>query len=124
MKKVILFIGLAVGFVLGSKMGREPYEKIESAVRGVAEDPTVRAKADEAKQKATQLAQDAAATAKEKAPGVADQVKATVAQGTSAVKDKVSGGSSDTSTGADLPTGDVDGVAGGDAQVGDKPLGA
>lgn len=37
MKKLILLVGIALGFVFGSKMGREPYERIEGKVRQLAD---------------------------------------------------------------------------------------
>jgi hypothetical protein len=33
MKKLALLVGGAVGFVLGSRMGRQPYERLEAKVR-------------------------------------------------------------------------------------------
>jgi hypothetical protein len=41
-KKLLLLVGAAVGFVLGSKMGREPYERLEAQVRQLAGRPEVK----------------------------------------------------------------------------------
>jgi hypothetical protein len=41
MKKMMLFLGLAVGFVAGSKAGREPYERLESTFRQISGRPEV-----------------------------------------------------------------------------------
>jgi hypothetical protein len=41
MKKLILLVGVALGFILGSRMGREPYERMESKVRELARRPEV-----------------------------------------------------------------------------------
>lgn len=120
MKKVIFVLGIAIGFVVGSRMGRGPYEQLERAARNVADDPTVRQKAADAREAAGKVAQDATEAAKTRGPEVAAGVKNKVAEGAAGVKDKVSGSGDD----EDLPTGDVDGVAGGDAEVGDKPLGS
>ena len=49
MKIVKLAAGFAVGYVLGSRAGRDTYEKIAANARQVREHPTVR----QAKQKAT-----------------------------------------------------------------------
>lgn len=115
MKKIVLVIGLAVGFVLGSRMGREPYEKLEEKARSFAGDPRVQEKVTQAKDVATKTAQDAADTAKTKGPEVAGQLK-----------DRVSGNSSAKDSGDTAPNADTDGrraaSTGGDAQVGDKPL--
>ena len=120
MKKLIFILGLTIGFVVGSRTGRGPYEQLERTARNVADDPTVRQKAQDARDAAGKVAHDATEAAKAKAPEVAANVKGKVAEGASGVKDKVSGGGDD----ADLPTGEVDGVAGGDAEVGDRPLGS
>ncbi|KUP95253.1 hypothetical protein [Thermobifida cellulosilytica] len=42
MRYQIAFVaGLAVGYVLGSRAGRERYEQIAKAARGIVENPTV-----------------------------------------------------------------------------------
>jgi biopolymer transport protein ExbB/TolQ len=41
MKKFTFLIGMAVGFVLGSRTGRGPYERLEDAVRQVMNQPKV-----------------------------------------------------------------------------------
>jgi hypothetical protein len=42
MKKSLLVVGGVAGFVLGSRSGRGPYEKIEAQVKKVASRPDVR----------------------------------------------------------------------------------
>jgi len=75
MRKAALLVGLAAGYVLGARDGRERYEQIKSVVTGVAQDPRVQ-----------EQASKAADVARDKAPGLTDAV-------TSKVADKV-----DTST--------------------------
>ena len=41
MKKFTFLIGIAVGFVLGSRTGRGPYEQLEYAVRQMMNQPKV-----------------------------------------------------------------------------------
>lgn len=41
MKKTSLLIGVAIGYVLGSRAGRERYEQIKSGASKVAHDPRV-----------------------------------------------------------------------------------
>lgn len=41
MKKLTFMFGLAIGFVLGSRMGRGPYEQLEGAARQVMNQPKV-----------------------------------------------------------------------------------
>ena len=76
MKGRILFVvGLGVGYVLGTRAGRERYEQMKSQARSVWKSPKVQ-------EKATQ-AQD---FAREKAP----VVKEKAAEAAAAAKDKVS----------------------------------
>ena len=63
--RVTFLAGLAVGFVVGARAGRERYEQMKKAGRKVAENPTVQKAAQAAGQKATELtkvAKDKAAT--------------------------------------------------------------
>ncbi|MGO3479847.1 MAG: hypothetical protein ACTIOA_16925, partial [Brachybacterium tyrofermentans] len=75
MKKFIFLAGLAVGFVVGSRAGRGPYESLERTARQVADDPEVQRRATQAKETAGRVAQDTATTVKEKAPEVASAAK-------------------------------------------------
>lgn len=65
MKKLTLLIAGGIGYVLGTRAGRERYEQIKKAATRVKDDPRVQ-------EKATQ----AADLAKEKAPVVKDKVAA------------------------------------------------
>jgi hypothetical protein len=76
MKKLLLLAAAGVGYVLGTRAGRERYDQIKSTVTKVTNDPRVQEKA-----------QQAVDTAKQKAPVVADKV--TSAAG--AAKDKMTG---------------------------------
>jgi len=74
--KILLVTGLAVGYLLGTRAGRERYEEITSAAKKLWADPRV--------QKPVKQAED---FVKEKAPEVADFV----ADGVKTVVSKVSG---------------------------------
>jgi hypothetical protein len=87
MRKLPLLVAAGVGYVLGTKAGRERYEQIRSQAQRFAKDPRVQ-----------QKARQAADTVKEKAPIVKD--KATGAASSAA--DKV--GSSGSAESADLTT--------------------
>ena len=85
MRKLTLLIGVAIGYVLGSRAGRERYDQIRDAAVKVKDDPRVQEKVHQAT--------DFAA---EKAPVVTDAVKDKVGSAASAatskVKDATSGG--------------------------------
>ena len=80
MKKLTLLIAFALGYVLGTRAGRERYEQIMGTVDKVRQDPRV--------QERTQQAVD---VAKQQAPIVADKVAGAASAATSAAKEKVSG---------------------------------
>lgn len=42
MKRLWLFVGIAVGFVIGSSMGRQPYEQLQTTVRSIGRRPETR----------------------------------------------------------------------------------
>ena len=81
MKKLILLAGVGIGYVLGTKAGRERYEQIKGMARGFAGNPETVSKA-----------QDTVAA---QAPVVAEAVKDKAGAAAGAVKDKVSSGSDD-----------------------------
>lgn len=78
MKKLILLAVGAVGYVLGSRAGRERYEQIKGMAVKVKDDPRVQEKAAQA----TDLA-------KEKAPVVKDKVVSAAGAAAGTVSDKV-----------------------------------
>lgn len=59
MKKFIFLLGMFAGFVLGSRMGRGPYEQLEGSVREVIDHPKV--------QKVLNSAADSAESARDSA---------------------------------------------------------
>lgn len=71
-----ILVGMAVGYVLGAKAGRERYDQIVRTWHRFIENPTVRRTAHQAKDKAF----EAAGTAKEKAFEAAHQAKDVVAE--------------------------------------------
>jgi hypothetical protein len=89
MKKLMLLAAAGVGYVLGTKAGRERYEQIKSTFTKVKDDPRVQEKA-----------QQAADFAADKAPVVKDKVAGAAGSATSKVKSSVS--SSGGESGADL----------------------
>ncbi len=85
MSKLTILISGAVGYVLGSRAGRERYEQIKGLAVKVKDNPTVQEKT-----------QQAADVAKAQAPVVKDKVTDTVAGAAGAAKAKVSGDGSST----------------------------
>jgi hypothetical protein len=81
--KITLLVGGAVGYVLGTRAGRERYEQIKTQAEGLWNNPKVQEKAT--------AAQD---LVKEKAPLVKDKATGAASSATASAKDKVSGGSS------------------------------
>jgi hypothetical protein len=75
MKKLTILISGAIGYVLGTRAGRERYEQIKSMATKVKEDPRVQ-----------ERAQQAAEVAKEKAPVVKDKVAGAADSATTRVK--------------------------------------
>ncbi|NHU84349.1 hypothetical protein GWK18_01840 [Kocuria sp. JC486] len=89
LKKAAFVVGFGAGFLVGSYMGREPFEKVQAKVTGVVEDPEVRRKVQEGTHKAT-------STVKEQAPVVGERAADAAKSATAKAKDKVSGGRSNT----------------------------
>lgn len=87
MKKLLLLAAAGVGYVLGSKAGRERYEQIRGTFNKVKDDPRVQEKAHQAV--------DFAA---EKAPVVKDKVAETAGAAAAKVKDVASSNGSTDST--------------------------
>jgi hypothetical protein len=87
MKKLLILVAGGVGYVLGTKAGRERYEQMRSTFNKVKDDPRVQEKT-----------QQAADLAKQKAPIVKDKLADAADKGSSKVESKVgsSNGSSTT----------------------------
>jgi hypothetical protein len=70
MKKLLLLVGLAVGFVLGSQRGREPYERLEAQFRRLAGRPEVKGAVIAVSDKAADLTDTVAGAVSERVGGV------------------------------------------------------
>jgi hypothetical protein len=75
MRKLPLLAAAAVGYVLGSRAGRERYEQIKSGARRVSQNPKVQEVAHKAQDAAAQQAAAAAEVAKAQAASVAEKVR-------------------------------------------------
>ena len=81
MKKMMLFLGLAVGFVAGSKAGREPYERLETTFRQISGRPEV--------QQAVQAASDTVDAVTDKAAAAASDAVTAASNKVTDVTEKV-----------------------------------
>ena len=66
MKKMFLLLGVGVGYVLGSRAGRERYEQIKTQAQKIAGNPKVQEAAHKAQDTVTTQAAAAAGAAKDK----------------------------------------------------------
>ncbi|MFF3210937.1 YtxH domain-containing protein [Streptomyces sp. NPDC002886] len=64
--KVTFAVGLALGYVLGTRAGRERYEQLKKSARGFAQNPAVRNAAESAGQSGREFAGKAFAAVSEK----------------------------------------------------------
>ena len=78
MRKLTLLAAGAVGYVLGTRAGRERYEQIKSGAQKLKNNPTVQ-----------QKAREATAAVKENAPVVKDKVAGAATTAKSAAQDKL-----------------------------------
>ena len=69
MKKLYFLVGVGVGFLLGSRVGREPYEKLEAQVRQLAGRPEVKDAVNTMTEKASDLTDSASAAVTQMVPG-------------------------------------------------------
>ena len=72
MRRLILLAGVAIGYILGAKAGRERYEQLAEQASKVWSDPRVQTKVDEVKEQAPQVA----AKVGDRAKSAASQAKA------------------------------------------------
>jgi hypothetical protein len=76
MKKLIFILGVAVGYVIGSKRGRSAYENLKSRASDLWQSPTVQRRVD-----------DVQNVVRDKAPAAADTVDQAVAKADDAAAD-------------------------------------
>lgn len=107
MGKMGMLAGAGVGFLLGSRAGRAPYEAFSAQVKRLMRDPRVQQGVDQAKSTVKDKATEVAAEVKHKATDVAGDVK-------DKATSKTGQGSTNTpsTTGASINDPDIDMTAG------------
>ncbi len=104
MSKISFLAGVGVGYVLGTRAGRQRYEQIKAGAQGVWNNPKV--------QETVSHAQDLAA---QKGPEVGHRIAETATSAAHKAGEKVSGGSDDGDgtaySGSDTPSGFVENPA-------------
>ncbi|MFD7705781.1 YtxH domain-containing protein [Streptomyces sp. NPDC059785] len=86
--RLVFIAGLALGYVLGTKAGRERYEQLRKTARQVAQNPAVRNTAETAAHQGRQFAGKAFHAVSEK---VGDRVPDSVADRVRSLRDRNSG---------------------------------
>jgi hypothetical protein len=71
MKKLLVLVGVVIGFVLGSKQGRKPYERLEAQVRRLRGRPEVKGAVNALSDKAADLTDSASSAVVKKMAGSA-----------------------------------------------------
>ncbi len=74
--KILFLVGLGVGYVLGTKAGRERYEQIRTRAKGVWESDPVQRQVDRAGDFVRERAPDVAGQVEKQLRKINDQVKA------------------------------------------------
>jgi hypothetical protein len=78
--RVTFLTGLAIGFIVGARAGRERYEQIKQASRKAAEHPAVRQATRTASAKATELSKTAMDKATTKMPKLTETAKSSASK--------------------------------------------
>ncbi|MEU9106303.1 YtxH domain-containing protein [Streptomyces xanthophaeus] len=90
--KVTFAVGLALGYVLGTRAGRERYEQLKKSARELAQNPVVRNAAESAGQNGRAYAGKAFAAVSEK---VGAAVPVSLAGRVRGLRDRAAGGAED-----------------------------
>jgi len=78
--KATFLVGLAVGFVVGTRAGRERYEQMKKTATQVAQSPPVQKATQVASQKATQLTKVAKDQAASRVPKLTETAKSSASK--------------------------------------------
>jgi hypothetical protein len=106
MKKFVLLFGLGVGFVLGSRAGREPYERLRTMVRDLADRREFQQLASTVSDKADAMSQETVGKVTDIAGGALDRVSDVTDRVGDKVADKVGAKTSSAKTDTDTASHD------------------
>jgi hypothetical protein len=98
--RLTFVVGLALGYVLGTKAGRERYETLKKSARQVAQNPAVRNTAESAAQQGRQVAGRAYHVVSEK---LGDRMPDSVAQRVRSLRERGTGGTGKDDWGTSTP---------------------
>ncbi|MFF7328892.1 YtxH domain-containing protein [Streptomyces sp. NPDC090306] len=98
--RLTFVVGLALGYVLGTKAGRERYETLKKSARRVAQNPAVRNTAETATQQGRQVAGRAYHVVSEK---LGDRMPDSVAQRVRSLRERSAGGTGKDDWGTSTP---------------------
>ncbi|MFD7441909.1 YtxH domain-containing protein [Streptomyces sp. NPDC059909] len=90
--RITFIAGLAVGYVLGTRAGRERYEQLKKSAREFAQNPAVRNAAESAAQTSREMAGKAYHAVSDK---VGDHVPDSVAERVRSLRERSQGGAED-----------------------------
>ncbi|MFF0787754.1 YtxH domain-containing protein [Streptomyces spiralis] len=93
--RLVFIAGLAVGYVLGTRAGRERYEQLRKSARQVAQNPAVRNTVESAAQQGRQFAGRAYHAVSER---VGDRMPDSVARRVRSLRERGAGGTDDWGT--------------------------
>ncbi|WP_351231862.1 YtxH domain-containing protein [Streptomyces sp. NPDC002133] len=90
--RITFIAGVAVGYVLGTRAGRERYEQLKKSAREFTQNPAVRNAAESAAQTSREVAEKAYHVVSEK---VGDHVPDSVAERVRSLRERSQGGAED-----------------------------
>lgn len=88
-KRLVLLAGIGIGFILGSRAGRQSYENLKRQATNLWNDPKVQEGIENARESIGKKAPAVVDAVKENAPVVAEKVKSAADAGVAKAKDAV-----------------------------------
>jgi len=118
----MFFVGLAVGFVLGTRAGRERYEQMKTLARRATDNPAVQQAAGTAAAQASNLAKTATNKVQQRKPAFADTAIRKASERLPGWRDKMAGTGAQSGTGTGAESGAGAGAESGAGTDGVPPV--